>query len=158
MAFEIDSIDSHLLSLLHANARESAANLARKLSLARTTVVARIARLEREGVVAGYGLRLGRRWEDSEIQAFCGLKVNPKTSSTLLRALQRMHEVQEVCAVSGSYDYILFLRCPTMDALDRVLDQLGQIDGIFETHSSVVLSKKLDRRSELAQSGVVPRH
>ena len=54
----LDAIDRQLLSLLQANAREPAAILARKLGLARTTVVARIARLEREHVVAGYDVRL----------------------------------------------------------------------------------------------------
>ena len=40
---ELDQTDRHLLALLQANARESAANLARALGIARTTVVARIA-------------------------------------------------------------------------------------------------------------------
>ncbi|MDB5848544.1 MAG: AsnC family transcriptional regulator, partial [Rhodoferax sp.] len=48
----LDDTDRRLLSLLQANAREPVANLARKLQLARTTVVMRIARLEREGVIA----------------------------------------------------------------------------------------------------------
>ncbi|MBL8363855.1 MAG: AsnC family transcriptional regulator, partial [Comamonas sp.] len=51
----LDETDRQLLSLLQTNARESTATLARQLGLARTTVVSRIARLEREGVVAGYG-------------------------------------------------------------------------------------------------------
>ena len=54
----LDATDRHLLSLLQANAREPAALLARKLGVARTTVVARIARLERDGVIAGYGVRV----------------------------------------------------------------------------------------------------
>ena len=41
-----DQFDRRLIALLQANARESTANLARKLGVARTTVVARLARLE----------------------------------------------------------------------------------------------------------------
>ncbi|HEY3048694.1 MAG TPA: AsnC family transcriptional regulator, partial [Polaromonas sp.] len=52
MNLNLDDIDRRLLSLLQANAREPATTLARKLKLARTTVVARLARLERDGVVA----------------------------------------------------------------------------------------------------------
>ena len=40
MNLNLDNIDRRLLSLLQANAREPAATLARKLKLARTTVVA----------------------------------------------------------------------------------------------------------------------
>ncbi|RXM20876.1 AsnC family transcriptional regulator, partial [Citrobacter sp. AAK_AS5] len=57
----LDETDRQLLSLLQTHARESTATLARRLGLARTTVVARIARLERDGVVAGFGVRLGTR-------------------------------------------------------------------------------------------------
>ena len=46
-----DTLDRNLIALLQANARESTANLARKLGVARTTVLARLARLERDGVV-----------------------------------------------------------------------------------------------------------
>ena len=63
MPVELDALDQQLLSLLQANAREGTAELARRLGLARTTVVARIARLEREGVVAGYGVRLASGWQ-----------------------------------------------------------------------------------------------
>ncbi len=147
MDFPLDNIDRHLLSLLQANAREPAATLARKLKIARTTVVARIARLEREGVVAGYGVRLGRRLEHAAVRAYCGLSVNAKSTGAVMKALERLPEVEEVSAVSGQVDYMVFLRCENHEQLDALLDQLGQIEGVNQTHTSVVLSRKLDRRS-----------
>ena len=81
MDIRLDDLDRHLLSLLQANAREPAANLARKLKIARTTVVARIARLEREGIVSGYGVRFGTRLEQAAVRAFCGLSVNAKSGA-----------------------------------------------------------------------------
>jgi Mn-dependent DtxR family transcriptional regulator len=44
------------------NARASTADLARQLGVARTTVVARLARLEREGIISGYTVRCGTTW------------------------------------------------------------------------------------------------
>lgn len=157
----LDDTDRHLLSLLQANAREPAAMLARKLKLARTTVVARIARLEREGVIAGYGVRLGQRLEQAAVQAYCGLSTAPKMGAVIVRALERLPEVEEVCAVSGQFDYMVLLRCETNEQLDALLDRIGQIEGIQHTHTSVVLSRKVDRRSAVAGlgigSGVPPR-
>ena len=143
----MDDTDRHLLSLLQANAREPAATLARKLKLARTTVVARIARLEREGVIGGYGVRLGQRLEQAAVRAYCGLVVAPKTGAAVVRALERQPEVEELSAVSGQYDYMVFLRCETNEQLDALLDRIGLIEGIQHTHTSVVLSRKIDRRS-----------
>ncbi|NMM77043.1 Lrp/AsnC family transcriptional regulator [Acidovorax sp. SRB_24] len=143
----LDRTDQQLLSLLQANARESTATLARRLGLARTTVVARIARLEREGVVAGYGVRLGRRMDSATVRAWCSLSVLPQTAPTVLRALAEMPEVEEVSAVSGQFDYLVFLRCATHEQLDALLDRIGQVDGVHQTQTSIVLSRKIDRRS-----------
>ncbi len=147
----MDDTDRHLLSLLQANARAPAAELARKLKVARTTVVARIARLEREGVIAGYGVRLGQRLEQAAVRAYCGLSVAPKMAAGVIRALERLPELEELSAVSGEYDYMLALRCETNEQLDALLDRIGLIEGIQHTHTSVVLSRKVDRRSALGE-------
>ena len=143
----LDSTDRQLLSLLQANAREGTATLARKLGLARTTVVARIARLERAGVVAGYGVRMGARLDATTVRAWCSLSVQPKSAPAVLRALEAMPEVEEVSAVSGPFDYLAFVRCTSHEQLDTLLDRLGQLDGVHQTQTSIVLSRKIDRRS-----------
>ncbi|MBY4898283.1 Lrp/AsnC family transcriptional regulator [Cupriavidus sp. AU9028] len=142
----LDNTDRHLLSLLQANARESAANLARKLGIARTTVVARIARLERTGVIAGYGVRLGQQMEDNALLAFCGLSVQPKTAPAVLRALQRFPEIVELSSVSGAVDYMAVIRCESHSRLDALLDEIGALDGVNQTSTSIVLARKIDRR------------
>ena len=143
---KLDDLDRRLLALLQANARAPAAELARHLKIARTTVVARIARLEREAVVAGYGVRLGQRLEQASVRAFCALSVNARGASATIQALERMPEVEGAWAVSGEFDYMVQLRCESPEALDALLDQLGQIEGIKKTQTSVVLSRKIDRR------------
>ena len=142
----LDDLDRQLLALLQADARAPTAELARRLKVARTTVVARIARLEREGVVAGYGVRLGRRLEESAVRAFCGLSVQARSAGAVIKALERMPEVEGAWAVSGEFDYMVQLRCASPQELDALLDQLGQIDGVRQTQTSMVLSQKIDRR------------
>jgi len=141
----LDELDRQLLVLLQANARAPTAELARRLKVARTTVVARIARLEREGVVSGYGVRLGRRLEESAVRAFCGLSVQARSGGAVIRALERMPEVEGAWAVSGEFDYMVQLRCGSAQELDSLLDQLGQIEGVRQTQTSMVLSQKIDR-------------
>ena len=147
MDYRLDDIDRQLLRLLHMNARASTAHLARQMSLARTTVVARIARLEQESVIAGYGVRLGERMEQAAVRAYCGIRVQPKMDASVMQSLNRLVEVEEVSAVSGQYDYMVFLRCESNEKLDALLDRIGMIDGIQQTYTSVVLSRKIDRRS-----------
>lgn len=156
MDLRLDDTDRHLLALLQADARAPAAQLARQLKVARTTVVARIARLEREGVIAGYGVRLGPLREQAAVRAYCGLSVAPRLAAGVVRALERLPEVEELSAVSGAFDYMLALRCDSNEQLDALLDRIGLIEGIQQTHTSVVLSRRIDRRGAVPLSPPSP--
>ncbi|MBK6569708.1 Lrp/AsnC family transcriptional regulator [Candidatus Aalborgicola defluviihabitans] len=140
-----DQLDRDLLALLQANARTSTADLARQLGTARTTVLARLARLEREGVIAGYTLRLGQDVLDRGLQAFVGITVQPKSGRDVVRQLERMPEVRQLCAVSGEFDYVVLLRAETALRMNTLLDEMGNFDGVVKTTTSVALEWKIDR-------------
>lgn len=139
-----DQTDRDLLALLQANARESAANLARRLGIARTTVLARIGRLERDGVIAGYTVRLGQHVAGG-VQAYVGITVNPTSARDVVRRLSRMLELEQLCSVSGEFDYLARLHADTTVRLDALLDEIGEIDGVIRTTTSVVLAVRIDR-------------
>lgn len=139
-----DSIDMALLQLLRADAREPTASLARKLGLARSSVQARIARLERLGIIQGYTLRSD--YDSSRmIRAYVLLSTNPKMLARIVSDVKRIAEVESLSAIAGSYDMMAVVAAPTVQEIDRVLDQLGQITGIERTMSSLVLSDKFRR-------------
>jgi DNA-binding Lrp family transcriptional regulator len=140
-----DELDRGLLALLQANARESTANLARKLGVARTTVLARLARLERDGVVVGYTVRLGADVAERAVQAYVGIVTDPKKAKDVTRKLARLPELRQLCSVSGEFDYIALLRADSTQRLDALLDEIGEIDGVLKTTSSVVLALRVDR-------------
>lgn len=143
--YELDAVDRQLIALLRTNSRETAVSLARKLGLARTTIISRMARLEKAGVIAGYTVRLGRRFDERGLRAFVGVSISPKSGPIVLRVLARIPEIEELCAVSGDIDYMAVLRCESTARLDRVLDEIGAIDGVQRTTTAVVLASKIDR-------------
>jgi predicted ArsR family transcriptional regulator len=55
----VDDLDRNIVALLSQDARTSIAVLARRLKVARSTLQARLERLETSGAIAGYTLRLG---------------------------------------------------------------------------------------------------
>lgn len=141
----MDTLDRSLLALLQANARESTANLARKLGVARTTVLARLSRLERDGVIVGYTVRLGQDVADRALQAYVGITVQPKAGRDVVKRLERMPELRLLSAVSGEFDYIALLRADSPARLDALLDEIGEIDGVSRTTTSIVLARRIDR-------------
>ena len=141
-----DPLDRELVTLLQANARESTANLARKLGVARTTVVARLSRLERSGAIVGYGVKLGQDVADTGVQAYVGIRTEPKAGRDVTRQLARIPELRQLCSVSGEYDYLAQLCAESTTRLDALLDHIGEIDGVIKTNTSVVLAVRVDRR------------
>ena len=140
-----DNVDRDLIALLQANARDSAANLARQLGVARTTVLARIARLEREGQIVGYTVRLGQDMADRSVQAYVGITIQPKSAREVVKRLSRMPELRQLCSVSGEFDYIALLRAESTVRLDALLDEIGEIEGVIKTTTSIVLAMRVDR-------------
>jgi DNA-binding Lrp family transcriptional regulator len=142
---QLDDIDRNLVALLQMNARDSVANLARQLGIARTTVIARIARLEKNNVIAGYGVRLGQDVLDASIQAYVGIKLAPKYGRDVQKRFSRMPEIQLLCAVSGEFDYVAWLRADSPDRLNDLLDEIGALEGVERTTTSIILARKIDR-------------
>ncbi|MFY9510091.1 MAG: Lrp/AsnC family transcriptional regulator [Rubrivivax sp.] len=140
-----DELDRQLITLLQANARESTANLARKLGVARTTVLARLARLERDGSIVGYTARLGAGAGERSVQAYVGITVSPKAAKDVTARLARLPELRQLCSVSGEFDYIALIAAESTALLDSLLDQIGEIDGVTKTTTSVVLALRVDR-------------
>ena len=141
----IDLLDRQLIALLQANARASNADLARKLGVARTTVLARLVRLERQGVIVGYTVRLGQDEGDPGVEAFVGITTEPKSARDVTSRLSALPELRQLCSVSGDFDYIALLRAASPARLDGLLDEIGAIPGVLKTTTSVVLARRVDR-------------
>ena len=142
---QIDELDKALLALLQENARMPVAMLARRLGLARTTVQARLDRLETTGIIQGYTLRLDTRLE-APLHATALLSIEPRSAPTVLSRLASLPGVRTVHTTSGRWDLIVRLEAETTEALDETLDRIGEAKGVKSSESLIHLSTKLDRR------------
>ena len=136
-----------MLSLLTQNARAPVASLAQSLGLARSTVQSRLERLERDGVIAGYTLRLGEAARGEHIRATALLQIEPMTLPAVLSRLKALPEVRAAHTASGRFDLIVRLSAPTTHALDRALDGIGDVPGVRSSESLIHLSTRIDRRA-----------
>jgi len=141
---QIDETDRALLALLGQNARLPVATLARKLGLARTTVQARLDRLETSGVIAGYSLRLGQEARPG-LRATALVSIEPRSGPAVLARLKSLPQVRRVHTTSGRFDLIVTLEATTTQELDETLDRIGEAKGVRSSESLIHLSTKLDR-------------
>jgi DNA-binding Lrp family transcriptional regulator len=126
--------------MLRDNARVSVAAMAKSLGVARGTVQNRLARLEADGVIAGYTVKLKLQGEDQSIRALMTVAVEGNRTDEVLRALKGDPAVCALHTTNGRWDIVAELRTESLEAVDRVLGRIRQIDGISNTETSLLLS------------------
>jgi DNA-binding Lrp family transcriptional regulator len=141
---QTDETDRALIALLQENARLPVATLARRLGLARTTVQARLERLENAGVIAGYSVRLSQNARPA-LRATALVSIEPRSGPAVLARLKSLPQVRRVHTTSGRFDLIVTLEAETTEALDETLDRIGEAKGVRGSESLIHLSTKLDR-------------
>ncbi len=141
----MDDLDRNIIALLSADARISVATLARRLKVARSTIQARLERLETGGIIAGYTLKLGEEARQGRLRASVLLTIEPRSQAAILSRLKAIAEVERVFTTSGRFDLLLQLAAPNTAALDDVLDQIGAMTGVKSSESLIHLSTRIDR-------------
>lgn len=142
---DIDDTDRQLLALLSANARMPVAKLAATLGLARTTAQARLDRLERSGVIAGYTLKLSDEVQRGLIRATVLMQITPSAQNNVLMQLRALPQVDKVHITSGRFDMACHLRSNAMSELDQTLDTFAEIEGVNAIETLIHLSTRIDR-------------
>lgn len=137
--------DEPLLSILREDARASTAEIARRLGLSRTTVQSRIQRLERDGVIRGYTVRVAEEVERDRLRAHILITVGPKKSAAVVRALHQLPEVRSLHSVSGTHDLVAIAVATGVQDMDWLTDRIGALDGVERTTTSLILSTKFER-------------
>ncbi|MBF0892442.1 Lrp/AsnC family transcriptional regulator [Gluconobacter sp. LMG 1744] len=140
-----DSLDQALLDILRRNARTPTAALARRLGISRTTLQGRMERLERQGHIRGY--TLVENTDDDLLRAHVSIVITPRHSQKVERDLKTLPELRELHAVSGASDLIALLGAATTEAINRAIDDIGQMEGVERTVSAIILSTRFRRGS-----------
>ena len=136
----IDDTDRELIALLRQDARMPVATLATKLKVARGTVQNRMKRLERDGVIVGYTVRVKPQAEAHRIRALMTIVVEGNRGPEVLKALRGHPNVTGLHSTNGRWDLIAELRADTLEAFDRALGNIRLIEGIASTETSLLLS------------------
>lgn len=142
---ELNAKDEQLIEILRENARVSVSEMARQMSSSRTAVQMRLQKLERNGTIDGYGVRLSSSFGNRRLQALIMVKFAPKNRDRIEAELCAIRQLTSLFSISGEFDMAGIISAGTMGQLDVLIDKIGCLDGVEETKSSIILSTKLDR-------------
>lgn len=137
--------DEMLIGLLRENGRLSVSEIARRMSASRTAAQMRLQKLERNGVIEGYSVKLSSAYLEKQVRALVMIKFPPGIRNEIEAELSEMPHLTSLYSISGAFDMAAVVSAPTMGVLDVLIDEIGCLEGIDETMSSIILSTKIDR-------------
>ncbi len=134
----MDELDQRLIAKLRHDARTPVAELAQALGVSRGTVSNRMARLERDGVIAGYTLRLRPDSTPDEIRAWTSIRVEGRQNA-VVGALLGEPGVAALHDTNGRWDLLAELRVSSLAELSAVLERIRKVPGVSATETSTHL-------------------
>ena len=136
----MDDLDHRLIALLRADARASVASLAKKLGVARGTVQNRMAKLEADGTIVGYTVRLKPDVQEQSIRAFMTIAAEGNQVDAVVKALRGDPAVASLHSTNGRWDLVAELRADSLASFDRVLARISRTPGVSSSETSLLLS------------------
>ena len=142
---ELDNFDIAILTVLRDDARASLQDISGKVGLSTTPCWNRVKKMEAEGVIQGYTVRIDPAaigFTETVIVQVTLESHNDETLYAFGKALGEIPEVMEAFLISGDYDY--YIRIAVRDTRDyeRLLrEKLYRSPGIRHSKSSFVLRR-----------------
>jgi len=137
----IDDISHQILEILQRKARIPNVEVARQVNMAPSAVLERIRKLENQGYIDGYEVRLNPHRFNRAMVAFVFVEVRgPAHRKSVAQALAGLAAVQEVHFIAGPDRFLVKLRVSGTEELNHLLQaDIGHIDGVSDTCTHVVL-------------------
>ncbi len=138
----IDEISLKILKILQEKARIPNVEVARQVGMAPSAVLERIRKLEKQGIIDGYEVRLNPERFNRNLVAFVFVRTEKKLREIDTgNALVEIPEVQEVHYIAGEDCWFVKLRVSGTKELGHILqEKISTIESVSSTKSSIVLS------------------
>ncbi|TDT16777.1 AsnC family transcriptional regulator [Ilumatobacter fluminis] len=135
----LDQIDLRILRELERGARISWRELGEAVHLSPTSAADRVRRLERDGVIEGYTVRVDPDALGRTVQAVVDVKLGPGDVEEFEARLAQRDEVTFAAYVTGTADYSINVACHGADGLDTFVRWLRSEAGVASTETKLLL-------------------
>jgi Lrp/AsnC family transcriptional regulator, leucine-responsive regulatory protein len=147
MAVDLDALDLRILTLLLADGRTPASQIADQVGLSRPAVAERIEKLERQGVIRGTTVVVEPSAVGRGVTAFVaarGATLSPKAWQ-VFRSVMRSDEVLEVHTVAGDDCYLMKVRTDSIGSLNSLVSKLTSPPLSLATRTTIVMQTHCEK-------------
>ncbi|MBQ0824486.1 Lrp/AsnC family transcriptional regulator [Microvirga terrae] len=136
----LDETDRQILKILTRSGREPLKQLASAVGLSRSTLTARLRRLEKNGFIQGYCAVLSSGLLPRPNQAVLLVKLDKTPAYDIVDAIRQIDEVIQCRSVAGDIDLVLDVAADAVETLNKVRDRVSTLSGVADVRTHMVLA------------------
>lgn len=146
----MDSIDVKILECLNENARQKASEISKKVNLSVSAVIERIHKLEEDGTIEQYTVKINQTKLGNDTCAFVEVSLeHPKYYEDFTRKMLGCKEIISCSYITGDFDFLVKVLAASSQELERVHRAVKSISGVSSTKTYFVLSQIKDEVSAM---------
>ena len=143
----MEDTDRTIVQLLAADGRMSFTDLGKATGLSTSAVHQRVKRLEKRGVITGYGASVNHEQLGLALTAFVSITpIDPSRPDDYPDRIRDVEEIESCWSVAGEESYILKVRVETPHALEDLLARIRAVANV-STRTTIVLSTPYENRT-----------
>ena len=149
---KLDELEIEILKILEMDTRISYRKIATKLSISVGTTHNRIKKLKDKGILKGYSLIYDTKILGYNLQFLIMISIKGSHIQDVLEQISQFPAVTEIHQMTGEYTAVLFCRFKKIEEVQRLLNNINNIDYITKINSNMILNTFMDRSHRLFDS------
>jgi len=138
----MNNSDEALIAALREDARASLSDLAAKLGISRTTLRARMERLQSSGEILGFTVVTRSDVLTDPVRGLMMVEIEGRGTDRITRTLMGMTQLRAVHSTNGRWDVIVEIGTKTLEEFDAVLARIRKLEGVVASETSLLLKTR----------------
>lgn len=140
LTITLDELDKKILNTLIENCRLSYRQIAKKLKVSVATVMHRIKRLERCGIIKNYTITLDYEKLGFDIEVLIEVRISQGKLFEVERKIAFHNNVFAVYDLTGNFDAAILARFKSRREMDNLLKRIQTYDFVERTNTRLILN------------------
>ncbi|ART80099.1 Lrp/AsnC family transcriptional regulator [Oceanisphaera avium] len=148
----LDRYDILILQILQQQGRITKTDLAQAINLSVSPCWERVKRLEKAGIIEGYGARINRQVLGKQTSVLVEISLTSHSASRMQHFEKTMRECEQVVdcyATGGGVDYVLRILCEGIDQYQRLIDHWLDADLGIDKYFTYIVTKTIKQTSSI---------
>ena len=136
----MDKLDFQIISELRNNARQTASDISKNIHLSVSTVIERIRKMEKNGLIKSYTVITNDHTLGNDITVLMEVSMeHPRFNDDFISRINDHPNIIACYYLTGEFDFMLKICCRSSEHLEQIHNQIKDCPGVRLTRTHYVL-------------------